>query len=298
VDERDLAGQGQDGPRIRLVRAGNPSALTGTGTNTWILGEGRVAVIDPGPALPAHLEAILSSLQRGERVEAILVTHPHLDHSALARPLAARTGAPVMAFGAADAGRSAVMARLLADGLSGGGEGADPGFAPDIALRDGEVLGGADWRLTCLHTPGHMGAHLCFDAGGVLFSGDLVMGWSTSIVSPPDGDMGAYMASLARLAEGGWRRFLPGHGDAVAAPAARLAELLAHRRAREAQILGALQTGPADAARIARTVYAGLEPRLMPAAERNTLAHLIDLWERSRITTPAPLRHDSLFRLM
>lgn len=284
--------------RIRRIRAENPSPLTGSGTNSWILGSGEVAVIDPGPALTPHLEAILAALEPGERVGAILVTHPHRDHSELARPLSLRTGATILGFGPAGSGRSALMERLLSRGLQGGGEGADAGFVPDRRLSDGEEAGGAGWHVKVLHTPGHMGEHLCFEAGDVLFSGDHVMGWSTSLVSPPDGDMGAYMASLLRLQERTWSRFMPGHGEPVEQPAARLQELAAHRRQREAQILAALRDGPASAPDLAQRIYTGTAPSLLPAATRNTLAHLIDLWERNRIAADVGPLHEVRFHLL
>lgn len=284
--------------RIRRIRAANPSPLTGSGTNSWILGEGEVAVIDPGPALPGHLEAILSALDPGEHVGAILVTHPHRDHSELARPLADRTGAPVFGYGRAGSGRSALMERLVAHGLAGGGEGADADFSPDHTLSDGATLGGAGWEVTVIHTPGHMGEHLCFAAGDVLFSGDHVMGWSTSLVSPPDGDMGAYMASLSRLQDTAWSRFLPGHGEAVEDPAARLAEVTRHRRQREAQILAALAEGPASPTDLSARIYLGTPPSLLPAASRNTLAHLLDLWERNVVGTDGMPAVEAHFHLL
>jgi hydroxyacylglutathione hydrolase len=255
--------------------------MTGPGTWTHVVGRGEVAVIDPGPAIPAHLDAILAALAPGERVAAILVTHAHLDHSALAPELAAATGAPVLAFGGATAGRSPVMQRLVAEGLTGGGEGIDTAFRPDRCLADGESVEGPDWRLTALHTPGHMGGHLCLEWEDVLFTGDHVMGWAPSLVSPPDGDMGAYMASLARLAARPWRRFLPAHGAAVEDPAARLEALISHRRGREAALLAALRQGAADLATLTARVYTDIAPALRPAAERNALAHLVDLAERN-----------------
>lgn len=272
-------------PEIRLIQAPNPSPLTGRGTNTWLLGRGRVVVVDPGPDMAPHFQAILTATE-GEEIGHILVTHAHLDHSELAPRLARATGAEVLAFGPADAGRSAVMARLAAEGLTSG-EGADPDFVPDRHLKDGEVLDLVGMRIEALHLPGHMGCHMGFALGDVLLSGDHVMGWSTSLVSPPDGDMGDYMASLARLLGRDWSRFLPGHGPEVAAPAVRLAELIAHRKAREAAILAALRTGPANAGEIAARVYTDTPAHLLPAATRNVLAHLIDLSGRD-LARPGP----------
>ena len=220
---------------LRRVLAPNPGPLTGAGTNTWIVGRGAVAVIDPGPADDAHLAAILAALGPAERISHILVTHAHRDHAALAPALSRASGAPVLAFGTARDGIRPAMAAL---GLAGtGGEGLDTGFAPDLRLVDGAPVRGAGWTLEAIHTPGHLGGHLCFGWDGLCFTGDHVMGWATSVVSPPEGDMRAYMDSLGRLAARVWRRFLPGHGPVVNDPAARLAALAAHRRAREAEIL-------------------------------------------------------------
>lgn len=275
---------------LRVLVAPNPSPLTAEGTNTYILGEGAVAVIDPGPASAAHLEAILAALDAGERVSHILVTHSHLDHSPLARPLSRRTGAPVLAFGPSTAGRSARMERLAAEGGIGGGEGIDSDFVPDIALADGSVVEGSGWRIEAIHTPGHLGNHLCLAWGEDLFSGDHVMGWSTTLVSPPDGDMGAYMRALDRLAARAPRRLWPGHGAPVANGTARIRELIAHRRAREEAILGELGRGPATAAELAARLYRDTPPPLLGAATRNVLAHLLDLEERSLILPgPGPL---------
>ena len=275
--------------RLRRVLAPNPSAMTGPGTFTDIVGERVVAIIDPGPDIDSHLAAVLAALEPGEAVAAILVTHPHLDHSALAPRLAAATGAPVLAFGPAGHGRSALMQRLVAEGLQGGGEGVDRAFAPDRRLADGEVVAEASWSLRVLHTPGHMGGHLCFAWEDVLFSGDHVMGWAPSLVSPPEGDMGAYMTSLARLAEVPWRQMLPTHGAPIAAPAQRLKELTALRRKRETMILAALAAGPARLEALTAQVYGDLAPGLLPAAQRSALAHLIDLAQRNLVhADPAP----------
>ena len=283
-------------PGLRRVLAPNPSAMTFTGTNTWLLGEGAVTVIDPGPDLPVHLAAILGALGPGERVARILVSHAHLDHSGLAPALKAATGAPVLAFGPARAGQGAAMAALAAAGLTDGGEGIDEGFRPDTALADGAVLDTAAGPVRALHTPGHLPNHLCFRWGDAVFTGDTVMGWATSLVSPPEGDMAAYMASLDRLVGQGARVFYPGHGPAVTDPATRLAELVAHRRAREAQVLAALAAGGGTAADMAAAIYTDTPAALRPAAARNVLAHLIDLSGRGLARADGPLAATTRFR--
>jgi glyoxylase-like metal-dependent hydrolase (beta-lactamase superfamily II) len=284
-------------PRIRRITARNPSPLTGDGTNTYVLGSGRVAVIDPGPDDDAHLHAILASLSAGEVISHILITHPHLDHSALAPRLARRADAPILGYGRATDGRSAVMQSLAEAGFSGGGEGLDLPFTPDLTLRDGDWVTGGDWSTQALHTPGHLGSHLCFASGDVLFSGDHVMGWSTTVVSPPDGDMGAYMASLQRMSGQGWTQLLPGHGPAVTDPEQRVTDLIRHRQGREAEILTALQAGPADSAGLTARIYTGLDPKLFPAARRNVLAHLIDLHDKGQVTAQGSLGPETPFKL-
>lgn len=276
-------------PGLRRVLAPNPSPMTFRGTNTYILGEGEVAVIDPGPNRPEHLRAILDALAPGERVGRILVTHSHSDHAPLARPLAEATGAPVLAFGDSAAGRAPDMARLAARGLTGGGEGVDAGFAPDMVLADGDRIEGAGWTLDVLHTPGHMGNHVCLCWGDAVFTGDHVMGWASSMVSPPDGDLTAFMASCRRLQGRADRVYYPGHGAPVTNPARRLDWLIAHRETRTAQILAALAEAADDIPGLTRRIYHDVDPALLPAAERNVFAHLIDLTRKGAVTAaPEP----------
>ncbi|MBF9029776.1 MBL fold metallo-hydrolase [Rhodobacterales bacterium HKCCE3408] len=284
-------------PGLRCLTAPNPSPMTHRGTNTYIVGETEIAVIDPGPADNAHLSAILGALGPGQRITAILVTHSHLDHSPLARPLADATGAPILAAGPSDWGRRPVMQALATTGALGGGEGVDPDFTPDRQLADREIIGGDGWTIEALHTPGHMANHLSFAWNGALFSGDLVMGWATSVVSPPDGDMTAFFASLDRLAGREDRVHYPGHGDPVADPAARIAELATHRRGREAAITQALAHGPADPRSLTARIYTDVDARLLPMAERNVLAHLIDLAGRNLVTAEPEIAPDATFRL-
>ncbi|WP_210529745.1 MBL fold metallo-hydrolase [Rubellimicrobium arenae] len=276
-------------PGLVRVRAANASPLTADGTNTYLLGHDELCVIDPGPEDPSHLARVLDVIGR-RPVRAIAVTHAHLDHSGLSRALAARTGAPVLAFGDARAGQ-----RPAPDGLASG-PGVDQTFRPDGLLRDGEILEGAGWRIVARHTPGHMGNHLSFDDGRHLFSGDHAMGFATSVVSPPEGHMGDYLDSLERLIRIGPRVLLPGHGDSVADGLARLGELLAHRLRREAQILDVLASGPASPAEIAERLYTGLAPDLRPAARRNVLAHLIALVDRNRVTSDDSVSEMATFR--
>jgi len=284
-------------PGLRRVLAPNPSPMTYWGTNTYLLGHARLAVIDPGPDDPAHLAAILGALGPGQTISHIFVTHAHLDHTPLAPRLAAATGAPVLAFGAAGAGRSAVMERLSRTGEIGGGEGVDAGFAPDRRLADGEEVAGDGWRVTAHWTPGHFGNHMCFQSGDTVFSGDLVMGWASTLISPPDGDLTQFRASCASLARLAPARLLPGHGAPVTDPAARIAWLLAHREAREAAILRHLADGPAAADTLARRIYTDTPPALMPAAARNVLAHLIDLMQTGRVEALSPLSRTTRFAL-
>lgn len=294
----DLGRGPEPGTGLERLRAANPSPMTGTGTNTYLLRAGEeMAVIDPGPDLAPHLAAILARTGSAH-LSMILVTHAHLDHSALARSLAEATGAPVLAFGPAGSGRSALMQGLEAQGLTGGGEGIDRSFAPDRLLADGEILPFGTGHIEAIHTPGHMGGHLSFAWGGRLFSGDHAMGWASSLVSPPEGDMGAYMRALERLLARDWQEMLPGHGEAVAPVAPRLAALLEHRREREASVRAALRDGPATAKELTARIYADTPAALLPAAERNVLAHLIDLVSRNEIATEPPLTAASRFQAL
>jgi glyoxylase-like metal-dependent hydrolase (beta-lactamase superfamily II) len=261
----------QVAPGVRRILCGNPGPFTFRGTNTYIIGRGEVAVLDPGPVDEAHLAAILRATA-GEKVAHILVSHTHRDHSPGVAALAAATGARRFGFGPHMTPPDA------------GGEGGDHAFRPDVLLPDGAALESADFRLTALHTPGHCANHLCFALEGlgnegVLFSADHVMSWSTTVVSPPDGDMAAYMASLAKLAARDDRLYLPGHGPKLADPAPFVAALAAHRREREQRVLDALRAAKrATAAALVAPVYGPeLDPRLAPAAARSLLAHLIKL---------------------
>ncbi|WP_134726635.1 MBL fold metallo-hydrolase [Paracoccus luteus] len=279
---------------VRVLTAANPSALTGPGTNSFLIGREAVAVVDPGPDLPGHVDAILAAAGPG-RITHILVTHPHLDHSGAVPRLAAATGAPVMAFGAPDAGRSPVMDRLAALGQLAPSEGVDHGFRPDVVLPDGAVIETDEWRIEALHTPGHMGCHLSFALGDRILCGDVVMDWTTTLISPPDGDVADYLRALDRLAARGARTLLPAHGGPVRDPAARLAELAAHRRARTAQILTALEAGPGRASDLAARVY-DIAPALLPAATRNVLAHLVALADLGAVAADPRIAADAIWR--
>jgi glyoxylase-like metal-dependent hydrolase (beta-lactamase superfamily II) len=261
-------------PLVRRVLAPNPSPFTFTGTQTYIVGRGDVAVIDPGPAIPEHVEALLAAIG-GERVSAIVCTHTHRDHSPATRPLKQATGAPIVGcapLSLEDEGPRADAAF-------------DPDYAPDRVLEDGQALRGEGWTLEAVATPGHASNHLCLalPEERALFTGDHVMGWSTTIVSPPDGDMAAYMASLAKLQDRGDLVYYPAHGPAVDTPRKLLRGLILHRRQREAQILGELRKGEQRIAPMVARLYRQIDARLHPAAERSVLAHLIDLRARGLV---------------
>lgn len=282
-------------PRVRRILAPNPSPMTLHGTNTYLVGTTDLAVIDPGPDSDAHLAAILAAVGAGQSISHILVTHAHVDHSPLARRLSQVTAAPVLAYGDAQAGRSAIMQSLAAQGLAGGGEGVDAGFTPDIILPDGGAVTGEGWHITALWTPGHFGNHLCFALDDILFTGDLVMGWASSLVSPPDGDLTDFMASCARLQARHDRIYLPGHGAPVTDPAQRVNWLIAHRRTREAAILEALGHEPATASSLAARIYTDTPAALLPAAARNVFAHLVDLTQKKQITAETTLSWTARF---
>lgn len=264
-------------PLVRRLVADNPGPFTFTGTGTYVVGRGKVAVIDPGPDDPAHLAALLDALGK-ERVSHILVTHTHRDHSPAAAPLAAATGAPTCGFGPHGAGRED-------DGAAAVEEGADRDFVPDIRLADGDRIAGPGWTLEALWTPGHTSNHLCFALAQerALFTGDHVMGWSTSVVVPPDGDMGRYLASLERVAARDDAVLWPTHGPPVRRPRAFVEALIAHRRGREAAILDCLAAAIGTIPEIVARLYAEIDPRLHPAAARSVHAHLLDLRRRGKI---------------
>ncbi|MDA5094961.1 MBL fold metallo-hydrolase [Aliiroseovarius sp. KMU-50] len=271
-------------PGVRRVLAPNPSPMTYWGTNTYILGEGDVAIVDPGPLNRTHMMAILEGLEVGERISHILVTHAHVDHSPLARPLSDETGAPVLAFGDALAGRSNVMKDLVAAGMSSGGEGVDAGFQPDENLNDGEELHIGGMEIKTIWTPGHFANHVCFATNDAVLTGDHVMGWASSLVSPPDGDLTAFMSSCETLRRRDDRIYYPGHGAAIEDPATRINWLISHRKSREADIIKALSdNNPKSVASLTRQIYTDTPEALLPAAERNVFAHLIDLTDRNRV---------------
>jgi glyoxylase-like metal-dependent hydrolase (beta-lactamase superfamily II) len=270
-------------PRIARVVANNPGPFTFMGTGVYILGTRDVAVIDPGPDMPEHVEALKRALE-GRRVSHILVTHTHSDHSPAAKPLKEWSGAATYAFGPHGSGRDAKDE----DGAPKVEAGGDDDFVPDVRVKDGEVLEGDGFTIECVHTPGHTSNHMCFALreDKALFTGDHVMGWSTTVVTPPDGDMAAYMASVKKLQARADSILYPTHGEPIRDPKPFLAEYLAHRYDRENQVLAAvgdgLDTIPAMVARL----YAAVDKRLHPAASRSVLAHLIKLEHEGRI------RHD------
>ena len=258
---------------VRRVVARNPGPFTFKGTGTYVIGHGSVAVIDPGPDDGAHLGAILEGI-RGETVTHILITHTHIDHSPLSRALSASTGARIYAFGPNPSTPGGT-----------GEAGGDVDFLPDEILRDGDRLTGKGWTFDVIHTPGHASNHLCFGLveEALLFTGDHVMGWSTSVVSPPDGDMAAYVASLKRLLEREDLYYLPTHGPRIERPHDYVRELILHRSEREAEILAALSEGPATVGNLVERIYAGLPGNLVSAAGRSVKAHLIDLDRRGAV---------------
>jgi glyoxylase-like metal-dependent hydrolase (beta-lactamase superfamily II) len=275
-------------PGIRRILARNPSPFTFKGTGTYVVGEGEVAVIDPGPDLDEHVAALLTGLA-GEQVTHILVTHTHRDHSPAAKALQLATGALTYGFGPHAGGRR---------GDAAVEEGGDWDFTPDVTVGDSDEIVGTGWRFEAVHTPGHTSNHLCFalPAQGILFTGDHVMGWSTSVIAPPDGDMSAYMTSLDKLLRRTDKVYWPTHGPAITAPQPYVRAFVAHRREREAGILDCLADRPQHIEEIVGKLYSGLAPGLQRAAGRSVHAHLLDLVSRGLVAADGPPTIDASYR--
>ena len=259
-------------PGIARVLAHNPSAFTYFGTQTYFAGTDELAIIDPGPDIPEHLDALERAIA-GRRLVAIMCTHTHRDHSPAAGPLAQRIGAPIV--GCAPLALESVGPRLDAA--------FDGDYRPDRMLADGESIMVDGKPLTAVATPGHTSNHLCFAYGDALLTGDHVMGWSTTVVFPPDGDMAAYMASLDKLRQRDDRVYYPAHGEPVTRPQQYVRGLMGHRLHREKQILKLLNDGPRDIPGIVAGAYPGLDPGLTAAAGGSVLAHLLDLQKRGLV---------------
>ncbi|MDQ0391739.1 MBL fold metallo-hydrolase [Labrys monachus] len=275
-------------PHLRRLIAPNGGPFTFTGTCSYIVGRDKVAILDPGPDDPSHIAALLDAV-RGESVEAVIVSHTHRDHSPAAAAIASATGAKT--YGAGPHRSARPLHRGEAAALD---TGADRQFMPDLRLAEGDTLDGPGWHVAAIETPGHCANHLAFaldgapGSGPVLLSGDHVMAWSTSIVAPPDGSMGDYMASLQKLVGRPETRYFPGHGGPVDEPQRFVRALIHHRRMREASILQALADGATTIPALAGRVYAGLQPALLGAAALNTFAHLEHLVEQGRAATDGP----------
>lgn len=275
--EFDYGAVDEVSPLIRRVVANNPSPFTYKGTGTYIIGHGDVAVIDPGPMLGEHVDALLRAIE-GETVSHILVTHTHKDHSPAAKPLKALTGAPTYAYGPHGSGQQSSSDVQVE-------EGGDMDFRPDVEIRHGEIIEGDGWTVECVYTPGHTSNHMCFalKEEKALFTGDHVMGWSTSIVSPPDGNMEQYMASLDLLLERDDEIYWPTHGPAIQDTKPFVRAFIAHREERERQILEQLAAGHTRIADMVPVMYAAVDKRLYPAAARSVFAHMEHLVARGLV---------------
>lgn len=265
-------------PRVSRLLARNPGPFTFKGTGVYVVGDRDIAVIDPGPDLPEHLDALRRAIA-GKRVSHILVTHTHSDHSPAARPLKEWTGAPTYAFGPHGSGK-------VEDGGVRMEEGGDMDFVPDVRVKDGDTVRGDGFTFECVYTPGHTSNHMCFalKEEKALFTGDHIMGWSTTVVTPPDGDMAQYMASVKKLIARDDEILYPTHGAPVTDPKPFLKAYLEHRVDRENQILACLRDGVNTIPAMVARMYADVDKRLHPAASRSVLAHLIQLVNEGRVT--------------
>jgi glyoxylase-like metal-dependent hydrolase (beta-lactamase superfamily II) len=280
----------QVSPLIRRVIANNPGPFTFTGTGVYIIGHGDVCVIDPGPDLPDHFEALKQALE-GETVSHVLVTHSHLDHSPLAHPLARWAGCSVLASGEITPPTQSEV-RLEA--------GDDTRFRPDSALNDGTLIEGDGWTIEAIATPGHTSGHMCYalQEENCLFSGDHIMGWSTTVISPPDGDMDAYLTSLEKIAIREFATIWPTHGPPITDPAPFVAAYRDHRLDREDQILACLASGHTKVKDMVPVMYAAVDQRLWPAASHSVMAHMSRLVKIGRIACEGELNMEASFQLV
>jgi len=278
-------------PMIRRIVARNPSAFTYHGTGTYVIGRGNVAIVDPGPALVEHIDAVMLAL-KDERITHQLVTHTHMDHSPATRLLGERTGAPTYGYGPHGEGRFERGAKVEAGG--------DMKFVPDTALRHGDIVEGDGWSVEVVHTPGHCSNHLCFQVQGerALLTGDHVMGWSTSVISPPDGDMGDYLSSLRMLLERDDSVLLPAHGPAIDDPKAFVSAFIEHRLQREAQIVACLKDGLVRIADMVPRMYQGLPTTLHGAAARSVFAHVLHMQDKGMLKVDGEPRLTDAFALL
>ncbi len=279
----------QVSPLIRRIVARNPSPFTYTGTGTYIIGKGQVAVIDPGPLVDGHVDALMTAL-KGETVSHILITHTHLDHSPAAAPLKAATGA--MTYGYGPHGQGKLETGVVIE------EGGDQDFKPDVTVRHGDMIEGNGWIIDCVYTPGHTSNHMCFGLRDerALFTGDHVMGWSTSVIGPPDGDMTAYLNSLKLLLTRDDEIFWPTHGPPVRDPRPFVEAFIAHREEREAQITACLARGIGTIKDMVTTMYAGIDTRLHPAAALSVYAHLIHMIAMGRVVSEGDATLEAVYR--
>ena len=269
-----------------VITADNASPMTFTGTRTYILGTENLIVIDPGPDSEAHLSSLMKYIGK-RKVTDILLTHSHIDHSPLSRKLKIETGAKIIGFGSADEARTSFMKKLSSSLDLGGEEGIDKDLALDEKVIDKQILNLNNYSIEVVHTPGHLSNHVCFSLKGrqILFSGDHVMGWATTLISPPDGDLGSFMNSLEKLSDREEMIYYPGHGKPLKEPGKMVLAQIKHRRDREEQILNSVSKISRTPDEIVDDVYVDLNPMLKAAAVRNVLAHLIDLYQRDQVYT-------------
>ena len=272
----------QDG-LMRLI-APNPSPMTSTGTNTYILGRKELLIIDPGPNSEAHLRNIMEVIPNNTKVTHILITHSHLDHSGLAPKLSKILNAPTLAFGTALDGLSNDMKSICKMGLTSETFGIDTEFVPDHFLEDKEKISSLEWEVVAHHTPGHLSNHICYQYLDKLFTGDHIMEWSTSVISPPEGDVSQFINSCEKIYNLHCEKFYPGHGLPVENPGQRIAELIEHRKKREIEILNFLKNRDATISQITKNIYLNIDQNLLSVASRNVKAHLVDLIIKKQVT--------------